>query len=105
MSKARGRDKLPCGAPPGREWAIAPILSHAVVLIGRLRFATKPPQTLLTPSSAIEHEENGVPTASHNHSESEQPSLDSLENTIGQKRKSRSANGVSRLTPKTDIQR
>jgi hypothetical protein len=44
---------------------MAPILSHAVDLIGRLRFATKPPQTLLTPSSAIEHEENGVPTASH----------------------------------------
>jgi hypothetical protein len=40
---------------------MAPILSHAVDLIGRLRFATKPPRTQLTPSSAIEHEENGVP--------------------------------------------
>ena len=39
---------------------MAPILSHAVDLIGRLRFATKPPQTLLTPWSAIDHEENGV---------------------------------------------
>jgi len=65
---------------------MAPILSHAVDLIGRLRFATKPPQTLLTPWSAIEHEENGVPTASHNRSEPEQPSLDSLENTIGTSR-------------------
>jgi len=62
---------------------MAPILSHAADLIGRLRFATKPPQTQLTSWSAIEHEENGVPTQSHNRSRSEQPSLDSLENTIG----------------------
>ena len=86
MSKERDREKLLSGVPPGREWAMAPILSHAVDLIGRLRFATKPPQTLLTPWSAIEHEENGVPTASHNHSESEQPFLDSLENSIDRKR-------------------
>jgi hypothetical protein len=43
---------------------MAPILSHAADLIGRLRFATKPPQTQLTSWSAIEHEENGVPTQS-----------------------------------------
>jgi len=40
---------------------MASMLSHAADLIGRLRFATKPPRAQLTPSSAIEHEENGVP--------------------------------------------
>jgi hypothetical protein len=63
---------------------MAPILSHAVDLIGRLRFATKPPQTLLTPLSAAEHEENGVPKASHPTQDPSSRPLDSLENRIGQ---------------------
>ena len=65
---------------------MAPILSHAVDLIGRLRFATKPPRTQLTPSSAIEHEENGVPIGIAHRSGTEQPPLDSLENSIDQNR-------------------
>lgn len=76
---------------------MAPILSHAVDRIGRLRFATKPPQTQLTPSSAIEHEENGVPEASHNRSGSEQPAHDSLENTISSKADSRVSRGRNGL--------
>jgi len=39
----------------------APILKHAVDLNRLTAISTKPRHTQLTPSSAIEHEENGVP--------------------------------------------
>jgi len=67
---------------------MAPIVSHAADLIGRLRFATKPPQS---PAHPIECHRARRERCSHSIAKplrTEQPSLDSLENTIGAKRTS-----------------
>jgi Transposase IS116/IS110/IS902 family len=61
LNERRGRDKLPSGVLPRKGIGDG----ADSVACGRsdrpTAVATKPPRTQLTPSSAIEHEENGVP--------------------------------------------